>query len=62
MKMDVTKCEECGYEISIKTDRCPNCGERIGVNIGGALKFVRRLIFLLMTLYIVYTVFKFLDK
>lgn len=58
--MKVTKCECCGYEISMKTDTCPSCGERIGIKVGGIGGFLRRTIFFLMAAYIIYSAFKFI--
>ena len=57
--MKVTKCDECGYEISMKTDTCPSCGERIGIKVGGLKGLFRRIIFFLMAVYIVYSAIKF---
>ena len=37
--MNVTKCDECGYEISMKTDRCLNCGVKIGSKKKGGYRF-----------------------
>lgn len=51
--MKVTKCGECGYEISIKTDTCPNCGEDIGIRIGGFRGLLRRLFILVIAAYII---------
>ncbi len=56
--MKVSKCNECGYEISIKTDTCPNCGEEMGVRVGGVRGVLRRIILLLMALYIMYSALK----
>jgi len=57
--MKVTKCDYCGYEITMKTDTCPSCGERIGIKVGGLKGFSRRIIFFLMAVYIVYSAIKF---
>jgi DNA-directed RNA polymerase subunit RPC12/RpoP len=57
--MKVTKCDDCGYEITMKTDTCPSCGERIGIKVGGMGGFLRRIIFFLMALYIIYSAIKF---
>jgi hypothetical protein len=43
--MKVTKCDDCGYEIGMKTDTCPSCGERIGIRVGGLKGLFRRIIF-----------------
>jgi hypothetical protein len=57
--MKVTKCESCGYEITMKIDTCPSCGEKIGIKVGGMGGFLRRIIFFLMALYIIYSAIKF---
>lgn len=44
----------------MKTDTCPSCGERIGIKVGGMGGFLRRIIFFLMALYIIYSAFKFI--
>jgi len=53
--MDIAKCEECGYEITLKTDTCPMCGE--SVNRGGSTfkRLIFRLILILLILYIFLT-------
>jgi len=50
--MDVTKCDECGYEIGIKVDTCPGCGERIGIDIGGFKGVIRRISIIIFAIYI----------
>ncbi len=60
--MKVTKCDCCGYEISMKTGTCPSCGEKIGIKVGGIRKFLMRIIFFLMALYIIYSAFKFVGE
>ena len=50
--MPVTKCEECGYEIGIKTATCPGCGERIGIEFGGITGLIRRISLIIFALYI----------
>ena len=58
-KMHVTKCDECGYEISIKTDRCLNCGERIGIiTKGGFKKYFSRIAFIVLAIYILLSALK----
>ena len=56
--MKTSKCTECGYEISLKTDTCPNCGEAMGVKIGGLKGFLIRVILLIMAAYILYSAIK----
>lgn len=56
--MKTSKCGECGYEISIKTDTCPNCGEPMGIKIGGFKGLVSRIILILMAVYILYSAIK----
>lgn len=57
--MNVTKCEECGYEISIKTDRCLNCGEKISKLKPGKIKsYTRRVLFILFAIYILLSALK----
>ena len=61
--MKITKCDNCGFEISMKTDTCPSCGERIGIKVGGSSGLVRRIIFFLMAVYIIYSAIKiFIEK
>lgn len=50
--MKVTKCGECGFEISMKTGTCPGCGESLGAGTGGVMRVFRRLIFLIAAAYI----------
>jgi len=50
--MSVTKCEECGYEIGIKIDQCPGCGDKIVSDIGRITGLIRRILILLFALYI----------
>ena len=57
--MNVTKCEECGYEITMKTDRCLNCGEKISRLKPSTLKkYVRRVFFILFAIYILLSALK----
>ena len=53
--MEITKCKECGHEISIKTSICPGCGENIGIEIGGFKGLIRRFFLLILALYILLT-------
>jgi len=57
--MKITKCDYCGYEITMKTSTCPSCGEKIGIKIGGIKGLTRRIILFLMALYIIYSAIKF---
>jgi len=57
--MKVTKCDYCGFEISMETGTCPSCGERTGIKVGGMRGFLRRIIFFLMAVYIIYSAIKF---
>ncbi len=51
-KMHLTKCEECGYEITMKTKTCLNCGERIGgITKSGYKGFIRKIFFILFAIY-----------
>ncbi|MGI9533814.1 MAG: hypothetical protein ACR2NW_02590 [Thermodesulfobacteriota bacterium] len=57
--MNVTKCEECGYEISLKTDTCLNCGVKIGrIKKGGRTGFFRRIVFIIIAIYILLAALK----
>ena len=59
--MNVTKCDECGYEISLKTKNCLNCGVRIGkVQKGGLRTFFRRSVFIIIAIYILLAALKIL--
>ncbi len=57
--MKITKCDNCGYEITMKTSTCPSCGEKIGIKIGGIKGLTRRIILFLMAMYIIYSAVKF---
>ncbi len=46
----------------MKVDECPNCGEPVGIKVGGFRGLVARIIFLLMALYIMYSAIKFFDQ
>lgn len=46
----------------MKIDRCPNCGEPIGISVGGFRGLLTRIVFLLMALYIIYSAVKFFDR
>ena len=58
--MPITKCDECGYEISIKTDTCPNCGESIRRGTSSFWIFIRRIILIIFALYIFLAALKYL--
>ena len=59
--MNLTKCEECGYEITVKTNTCINCGEKIGELKPGIIKvFMRRIIFIIFAIYILLSALKFI--
>jgi len=57
--MNITKCNECGYEISVRTSSCPGCGEKIGVDIGGFKGLIRRFFILLLALYVLLSALSF---
>lgn len=60
---EITKCDNCGFEISMKTDTCPSCGERMGIKVGGKKSLSSRIIFFLMAVYIIYSAIKiFIEK
>lgn len=59
--MKVTKCDQCGYEIGMKTDRCVNCGEPIGISVGRVKRLLTRIILVLIALYIIYSAVKVFD-
>lgn len=59
--MNLTKCEECGYEITVKTNTCINCGEKIGKLKPGRIKiFLRSIFYLLIAAYILLSALKFI--
>ena len=59
--MNLTKCKECGYEITVKTNTCINCGEKIGKLKPGRIKiFLRSIIYLLIAAYILLSALKFI--
>jgi DNA-directed RNA polymerase subunit RPC12/RpoP len=59
--MNLTKCEECGYEITVKTNTCINCGEKIGKLKPGKIKvFMKRIIFIIFAIYILLSALKFI--
>lgn len=50
--MKTTKCEECGFEISIKSNICLNCGERIHKPTSNKfVGIIKRIIFIIFALY-----------
>lgn len=59
--MTVTRCDECGYEISIKTDTCPNCGDRISRRVSTAWTIIRRFILIIFAVYIFISAIKYLN-
>lgn len=59
--MTVTKCDECGYEISIKTDTCPNCGERIMRKVSTVWIIIRGFILIVFATYILLSAIRFLE-
>lgn len=61
MSTKVTKCRECGYEIDMKVDRCPNCGEPIGISVGGFRGLLVRILFFLLALYVIYSAITFFN-
>ncbi len=46
----------------MKVDKCPNCGEPIGIKAGGFHGLLSRIVFLLMALYVIYSAVKFLER
>jgi RNA polymerase subunit RPABC4/transcription elongation factor Spt4 len=59
--MSITKCDECGYEISIKTDTCPNCGDRITRKVSTVWAIARRFILIIFAIYIFISAIKYLN-
>ncbi len=59
--MTITKCDECGYEISIKTDTCPNCGDRITRKVSTVWAIARRFILIIFAIYIFISAIKYLN-
>lgn len=58
--MSVTKCEECGFEITFKADNCPNCGEGLNGDIGTFWIFVQRLILIILAICFFISAIKFI--
>lgn len=57
--MNVIKCEECGYEISLKTDTCFNCGEKLTKSGKSGIRgFFRRSAFIIFAIYILLSALK----
>ena len=55
----VTRCEECGYETTAKTDICLSCGERIQRRMkGGVRGLLRSVILIAIAAYILLSAFK----
>ncbi len=59
--MTVTRCDECGYEISIKTDTCPNCGDSITRKVGTVWTIVTRFVLIIFAIYIFISAIKYLN-
>jgi RNA polymerase subunit RPABC4/transcription elongation factor Spt4 len=59
--MTVTRCDECGYEISIKTDTCPNCGESITRKVSTLWTITKGFILIIFAIYIFISAIKYLD-
>lgn len=57
--MSLTKCDECGYEITMKTNTCPICGEPIKRGIGGFGRMIFRIILILLAIYVFLTAMKY---
>lgn len=57
--MHVTKCEKCGYEIGMKTDRCANCGESVGIKAGGGM--IRKVLLIIAVIYIIRMAIRFFN-
>lgn len=56
--MHVTKCDKCGYEIGMKTDRCANCGEPVGLMVSGGGK-IRIVLLIIAIVYIIRLALRF---
>jgi len=56
--MQVTKCKKCGYEIGMKTDRCANCGEPVGLQVGGGM--IRKVLLIIAVIYLIRLAIRFL--
>lgn len=55
----VTRCEECGYETTAKTDICLSCGESIrGRTKSGVRGLLRSLVLIAVAIYILLSAFK----
>lgn len=55
----VTRCGECGYETTAKTDICLSCGERLrGRMKGGVRGLLRSVILIAVAIYILLSAFK----
>lgn len=59
--MTVTRCDECGYEISIKTDTCPHCGDVMTKKVSTAWTIIRRLLLIILAAYIFISAIKYLN-
>jgi RNA polymerase subunit RPABC4/transcription elongation factor Spt4 len=58
--MTVTRCDECGYEISIKTDTCPNCGDSITRKVSTVWNIIIRFMLIIFAIYIFISAIKYL--
>ena len=59
--MDITKCDECGYEISIRTDTCPNCGDSIIRKVSTIWTIIRRIVLIMFAIYIFLSAMKYFN-
>lgn len=59
--MHVTKCEKCGYEIGMKTDRCANCGEPVGIRVSGG-GMIRKVLLIIAVIYIIRVAIRFFNQ
>jgi hypothetical protein len=57
--MSLTKCDECGYEITMKTNTCPICGESISRAPSGFQRLIYRIILILLAIYIFLAAMKY---
>jgi hypothetical protein len=58
--MDLNKCEECGHDLSSnvdfvdKTGCCPNCGEKLKINISINKTQISLIILFIITIIVFY--------
>ncbi len=57
--MALTRCDECGYEITVNTDRCFNCGEPVKRSIIGYRALIRRIILAFLAVIAFLTAIKY---